>query len=71
MLSDRFIRNAKPGKYADEEGLYLRVYDTGKRTFFLRAQHNRAEYWPERLAAQTLWDKKLRELRRLAAQAGA
>jgi integrase len=27
------------------------------------AVYNRAEYWPERMAAQKLWDKKLRELR--------
>jgi len=35
------------------------------------AVYNRAEYWPERLAAQALWDAKLRELRHLAAPSGA
>jgi len=38
MLSDRFIRNAKPGMYADEGGLYLQVYATGKKAFLLRSQ---------------------------------
>jgi len=38
VLSDRFIRNAKPGKYADEEGLYLKVYSTGKRSFIVRTR---------------------------------
>jgi hypothetical protein len=38
MLSDRFIRNAKTGVYADENGLYLQVYSTGKKAFFLRDQ---------------------------------
>ncbi len=28
------------------------------------AVYNRAEYWPDRLAAQKLWDRKLRELRK-------
>ncbi|MGB4467587.1 MAG: integrase family protein [Azovibrio sp.] len=30
MLTDRFIRNAKPGTYADAEGLYLRVLAASK-----------------------------------------
>ncbi len=38
MLSDRFIRNAKPGLHADEGGLYLQVYPTGKRVFIARDQ---------------------------------
>ena len=38
MLSDRFIRNAKPGMYADEGGLYLQVYATGNKAFVLRTQ---------------------------------
>jgi hypothetical protein len=28
------------------------------------AVYNHAEYWPERVAAQRLWDRKLQELRR-------
>lgn len=40
MLSDRFIRNAKTGMYADEGGLYLQVYPTGKKSFLLRDQSN-------------------------------
>ncbi len=38
MLSDRHIKHAKPGKYADEGGLYLRVYESGKKAFMLRRQ---------------------------------
>ena len=38
MLSDRFIRNAKPGMYADGGGLYLQVYATGKKAFLHRTQ---------------------------------
>lgn len=40
MLTDRFIRNAKPGMYADEGGLYLQVYPSGKRVFLIRSQAN-------------------------------
>lgn len=40
MLSDRFIRNAKPGMYADEGGLYLQVYPTGRKAFIIRDQSN-------------------------------
>jgi integrase len=38
MLTDRFIRNAKAGKYADEGGLYLKVYASGKKSFVLRTR---------------------------------
>lgn len=38
MLSDRFIRNAKPGKHADGNGLYLKVYPTGVKSFVARTQ---------------------------------
>lgn len=40
MLTDRFIRNAKQGLHADEGGLYLQVYASGKRAFVLRDQSN-------------------------------
>ena len=36
MLSDRFIRNAPTGIYADGAELYLQVYPTGKKAFLLR-----------------------------------
>lgn len=38
MISDRFIRNAKPGMYADEGGLYLQVYASGNKAFIHRTQ---------------------------------
>lgn len=38
MLTDRFIRNAKTGMYADEGGLYLQVYASGNKAFILRNQ---------------------------------
>lgn len=38
MLTDRFIRNAKPGLYADEGGLYLQVYASGNKAFLLRTR---------------------------------
>lgn len=44
MLSDRFIRNAKPGTYADEGGLYLRVLSTS-RSFLWRRKEDGKDRW--------------------------
>jgi len=44
MLSDRFVRNAKPGTYADGGGLYLRVLATTK-TFVWRRRVNGKDVW--------------------------
>lgn len=40
MLTDRFIRSAKAGTYADGGGLYLRVSDKGKKSWLVRTQKN-------------------------------
>lgn len=45
MLTDRFIRNAKPGVFADEGGLYLRVYATGVRSFVFRDRSGGKDKW--------------------------
>lgn len=44
MLTDRFIRNAKPGTYADAEGLYLRVLASSK-----------AFVWRRRVQGKDTW----------------
>lgn len=38
MLTDKFVRAAKPGLYSDADGLYLRVTDNGTRSWVLRTQ---------------------------------
>lgn len=38
MLTDRFVRSAKTGMYADEGGLYLQVYASGTKAFLHRTQ---------------------------------
>ena len=37
-LSALFVRNAKPGRHADGDGLYLLVKPTGAKTWMLRVQ---------------------------------
>ena len=44
MLTDRFVRNAKPGTYADEEGLYLRVL-VKTRVFVWRRRVDGKDKW--------------------------
>lgn len=38
-LTDKKVRNAKPGIYGDGAGLYLRVKPSGTKSFVLRVQH--------------------------------
>lgn len=38
MLTDRYIKNAKPGLHADEGGLYLQVHASGTKAFVHRSQ---------------------------------
>lgn len=45
MLTDRFIKNAKPGTYADEGGLYLRVLSKTK-----------AFVWRRRVDGKDVWE---------------
>lgn len=45
MLSDRFIRNAKPGTFADEGGLYLRVLASGKKSWIIRDRTDGKDRW--------------------------
>jgi integrase len=45
MLSDRHIKNAKPGLLADGEGLYLRVLASGKKTWMLRTRVAGKDVW--------------------------
>lgn len=40
MLTDLFVRKAKPGDHADTGGLYLRVSPKGKKVWILRSQKN-------------------------------
>jgi integrase len=40
VLSVRKIEHAKPGRYADGNGLYLLVKPTGSKSWVLRVQHN-------------------------------
>ena len=44
MLTDRFVRNAKPGTYADEGGLYLRVLAASK-SFVWRRRVDGKDKW--------------------------
>lgn len=45
MLSDRHIRNAKPGMHADGGGLYLRVLTSGKKVWVRRDRTNGKDTW--------------------------
>ena len=38
MLTDRFVRSAKPGLHSDADGLYLHVTDKGTRSWVFRSQ---------------------------------
>lgn len=44
-LTDRGVRNAKAGVYGDSGGLYLRVYDTGKKVFVYRDRKEGKDKW--------------------------
>lgn len=45
MLTDRFVKNAKPGMYADEGGLYLRVMASGKKSWVRRHRVDGKDRW--------------------------
>jgi integrase len=40
-LTDRFVKNAKPGSYCDGQGLWLHVSDSGAKKWILRFSFNR------------------------------
>lgn len=45
MLTDKSVRFAKAGTYVDGKGLYLRVYPTGGRSWYVREQKNGKDRW--------------------------
>ena len=45
MLTDRFVRNAPTGTHTDEGGLYLRVLESGRKSWISRTQTGGKDRW--------------------------